>query len=285
MDHRLERFAALLVSVSLGLAVLAPRPGNAASMGAPPYKRVTFQSGGYTLVGYLYQPEGPGPSPVLIWNHGSEQNPAVGRQFDTVASYFVPAGYVVFAPVRRGHGASAGKYVVDRLKRTFKLQGRDEGLRQTVRLLDSEQLADQLAGLAFVKGLTFIDPERIVVAGCSYGGIQALLGAESGAGYKAAISLSPAALSWEQNIYLQIRLVEAVRRIQIPVMLIQPAKDASLAPARVLGAEAKRARTPLTVKVYPASGPAEEQSHCFGGASGIHVWADDAKAFFQSTLP
>jgi carboxymethylenebutenolidase len=275
----------MLVSGSLALAGLAPEAGIAAGTAAPPYKRVTFQSDGNALVGYLYQPEGLGPWPALIWNHGSEENPAVGRQFDTVASYFVPAGYAVFAPVRRGHGESEGKYVVDRIKRTFKLQGREEGLRQTVRLLDSEQLADQLAGLAFVKGLSIVDPERIVVAGCSYGGIQALLGAESGAGYKAAISLSPAALSWEQNIYLQIRLTEAVRRIHIPVLLVQPAKDASLAPSRILGAEAKRARTPLTVKVYPAAGPAEEQSHCFGGASGMHVWADDAKAFFQANLP
>ena len=285
MKHRRGRLTALLVSVSIVLAGMSPDAARAAGIGAPPYKRVTFQSDGHTLVGYLYQPEGPGPWPALVWNHGSEENPAVGRQFDTVASYFVPAGYAVFAPVRRGHGESEGKYIVERVKRTFKLQGREEGLRQTVRLLDSEQFADQLAGLAFLKGLTSIDAERIVVAGCSYGGIQALLGAESGAGYQAAISISPAALSWDQNIYLQIRLTEAVRRIHIPVLLIQPAKDASLAPSRVLGAEARRARTPLTIKVYPAAGPAEEQSHCFGGAGGMHVWADDAKAFLRANLP
>jgi dienelactone hydrolase len=136
-----------------------------------------------------------------------------------------------------------------------------------------------------VKRLPFVDPERIVSAGCSYGGIQALLGAESGAGYKAAISVSPGALMWERNDYLRERLVKAISVTHILVLLIQPAKDASLGPSHVLGAAALRAGSPLTVKVYPATGPANEQEHCFGGASGMHVWAEDAKSFLEAHLP
>ena len=154
----------------------------------------------------------------------------------------------------------------------------------TARLLETEQLADQLAGLEYVKQLPFVDADRIVVAGCSYGGIETLLGAEKGAGYKAAISISPAALSWDRNDYLRKMLVKSVGEIRIPVLLIQPAKDASLAPSQVLGAAAVRAGAPLTVKVYPATGPEKEQGHCFGGASGMHVWAADAKAFFEANL-
>jgi hypothetical protein len=36
--------------------------------------------------------------------------------------------------------------------------------------------------------------------------------------------------------------------------------------------------------VYPATGPEKEQGHCFGGAGGMHVWADDAKAFLEANL-
>jgi hypothetical protein len=53
----------------------------------------------------------------------------------------------------------------------------------------------------------------------------------------------------------------------------------------VLGAAAARAGKPLSVKVYPATGSSREETHCFGGASGMHVWADDAKAFFEANLP
>jgi carboxymethylenebutenolidase len=270
----LGRIGGLLAGVSLAIAVAAS-----------PATRVTFESDGLTLVGYLYHPEGSGPWPALIWNHGSEKNPAAGPQFETVASVFVPEGYLVFAPVRRGHGESEGDYIVDWMKFTARQQGNDEANRLTVRVLETEQLRDQLAGLSFVQQLPFVDSKRIVVAGCSYGGIETLLGAESGAGYKAAISISPAALSWERNEYLRARLVKAVGRIDIPVLLIQPSKDASLGPSQVLGAAAARAGKPLTAKVYPATGPEKEQGHCFGGASGMHVWADDAKAFFQAHLP
>ena len=272
-QYLLVSFAALFLGGSMGVAA-----------DASPGTKVTFESDGLTLVGYLYHPEGSGPWPALIWNHGSEKNPAAGPQFETVASTFVAAGYLVFAPARRGHGESEGDYVVDRLKFTMQQLGKDEANRLTVRLLETEQLADQLAALEYVKQLPFVDSERIVVAGCSYGGIETLLGAESGAGYKAAISISPAAMSWEGNEYLRSRLVKAVSRTNIPTLLIQPPKDPSLGPSQVLGAAAARAGKPLTVKVYPATGPEKEQGHCFGGASGMHIWADDAKAFLDANL-
>jgi hypothetical protein len=52
----------------------------------------------------------------------------------------------------------------------------------------------------------------------------------------------------------------------------------------VLGAEAARLGKPLTTKVYPDTGPEDERGHCFGGAKGMHVWADDAKAFLAANL-
>jgi dienelactone hydrolase len=172
---------------------------------------VTFKSGDHILFGVLYKPEGRGPFPALIWNHGSEKGPEAGPQFGSVASIFVPVGYVVFAPVRRGHGSSKGRYIIDVIKQTGATEGIQAAKRMTVQLLETEQLDDQLAGLAYLKQLPFVDRDRIVVAGCSYGGIQTLFGAERNVGYKAAISISPAALSWDGNPFLQERLVQSVR--------------------------------------------------------------------------
>jgi carboxymethylenebutenolidase len=247
-------------------------------------QRVTFKSGERALFGALYKPEGAGPFPALIWNHGSEKAPGAGPQFGSVASIFVPAGYVVFAPVRRGHGYSQGRYIVDAIRQTRAAEGAEAANRMAVHLLETEQLDDQLAGLAYAKQLAFVDPDRIAVAGCSYGGIQTLLGAERNVGYKAAISISPAALSWNNNPLLQKRLLQSLQGINIPVLLLQPARDASLEPSRVLGAEAARLGKPLTTKVYPDTGPEDERGHCFGGAKGMHVWADDAKAFLAANL-
>jgi carboxymethylenebutenolidase len=170
-------------------------------------QRVTFQSDGLTLVGFLFKPAGPGPFPGLIWNHGSEQNPGAGPEFDAVASIFVPAGYVVFAPMRRGHGESQGPYISDQVAQVKQAQGIEAARNFFVQQMSGPQLDDQLAGLAYLKSQPYVDANRLAVVGCSYGGIETLFAAERGAGFKAAVAESPGAESWEGNPALQARLL------------------------------------------------------------------------------
>ena len=274
----IRAFAAVLV---LGLLLTSPTRGQLNTTPGYSKERVTFKSDGLTLVGVVFKPEGPGPFPGLVWNHGSEKDPDAGPQFDAVAAIFVPAGYAVFAPVRRGHGNSEGPYIEQELHR----QRGAERNRLQVRFLEGAQLDDQLAGLAFFKGLPYVDPNRLVVAGCSYGGIQTLLAAERGAGYKAAVALSPAGLSWAGNPPLQDRLILATQRIEIPVFLLQPPQDASLEPTRVLGREFQRLGKPYRAKIYPSDIREDLQTHCFGGiARGGRVWAADVLDFLAEAI-
>src|SRR5258707_7854607 len=104
---RIWSAAVLAFAVSAG-AAQAPMPAK---------ERVSFKSHGLTLTGFLFKPDGPGPFPAILWNHGSEKNPGGGPQFDAVAGIFVPHGYVVFAPVRRGHQMSEGSYITDQIDR------------------------------------------------------------------------------------------------------------------------------------------------------------------------
>jgi carboxymethylenebutenolidase len=277
----------ILVVQRVAAAVLIVQLGITTATGQKPSynkQRVTYRSGGLTLVGFVYKPDGPGPFPTVIWNHGSEKNPGDGPQFDSVAEIFVPVGYAVFAPTRRGHGTSEGIYIADVLNAP-----RRDGLETRgsimVRLLETEQLEDQFAGILYAKSLSFVDQSRMVVAGCSFGGIQTLLAAERDGTFKAALPISPAAQTWDGNPEIRNRLTAAVRKITIPVLLIQPPKDDSLGPARVLGEEAKRARrVSFTAKVYPPTMPSSEQGHCFGGAKGMHNWGAEAAAFFDGVL-
>ena len=273
------------LAIAIGLLVaLSAAHGSAQVAPAFNKQRVTFKSGALTLVGYLYKPDGSGKFPAVLWNHGSERNPGGGPQFDTVASVFVPAGYAVFAPMRRGHSDSEGEHIADAMQRESALHGPEAGPRLGTKLLETSQLDDQLAGLALLKQQTFVDTSRLVVAGCSFGGIQTLLGAERNVGYRAAVSISPAAQSWARNPDLRARLMTAAKRITIPVFLLQPPKDDSLEPARVLGPELERRNALNRVKIYPAEGPEEQQVHCFGGAKGMHVWAADVLAFLKGAM-
>src|SRR5262249_19383079 len=129
--------SALIAAVALSSSAPAqPAPFNK--------KRVTFRNGGLRLDGYVYKPDGAGRFPTLIWNHGSEQDPGGRAQFDSVAAIFVPAGYVVMAPIRRGQGDSDGDYIQDRIAAAFQASGPEAAERLMVELMGSEQLSDQL---------------------------------------------------------------------------------------------------------------------------------------------
>jgi carboxymethylenebutenolidase len=272
-----------VLSAVAGVAVVV---GSVRQSGPFNKTKVTFKSGDLTLVGYAYHPNGNGPFPTVIWNHGSEKNPGGGPQFDSVAAVFVPAGYAVFAPVRRGHSDSQGKYIVDTLN-VLRALGNGSERATMVKLHDTEQIADQLAGVAYAKTLPFVDAKKLVVAGCSFGGIQTLIAAEraKAVGFRAAFPVSPAALTWQTTPEIQARLKQSVQAIEIPVLLIQPPKDASLEPARVLGDEAaRRGKKQFQTKIYPPTMPDDQQMHCFGGAMGMHNWASDAVKFFDTAV-
>ncbi|HVX41718.1 MAG TPA: prolyl oligopeptidase family serine peptidase [Gemmatimonadaceae bacterium] len=247
-------------------------------------QRITYRSGSLTLVADVYKPAGPGPFPLVIWNHGRAKSPE-RSEFDPVGAAFIDAGYVMVAPLRRGHADAPGTWIgaaVDSVRRRF---GADSAARTLTHLLETEQLDDQLAGLAAAKHLPFVDTTRIVVAGCSLGGVETLLGAEQPVGYRAGYAISTAAQNWNGNASLQARLLASVARIPIPIRMIQPPKDASVQPVIALEAEARRLGKPSFVaRVAPTTMPDSEQVHCFGGPAGMHNWFPAAVAFFDSVL-
>ncbi len=249
-------------------------------------KRVAFKNGPLWLEGYMFKPAGHGPFPVVVWNHGSENRPGAGAQFDNVARVFVPHGFVVFAPTRRGHDESDGPYLNTERARVIGAGGQRAGDSLVARRLPGEQLDDQLAGIAWLERVPFVDATRIVVAGCSFGGAQALLAAENGRarGIRAAVTMSPFAMNWDHNAQGRDRFVRGVSRVDVPVFLIQPPKDVSLGPSRDLGAEFRRLGKDYRGKIYPDTIPAEMQSHCFGGGQGDSVWAADVLSFVDSVL-
>jgi len=249
-------------------------------------KRVAYRNGSLWLEGYIFKPAGRGPFPVVVWSHGSEIRPGTGEQFDGIAQVFVPRGFVVFAPTRRGHDGSDGTYLNTERARAIAAGGQRAGDSLVARRLPTEQLDDQLAGITWLAHVPFVDASRIVVAGCSFGGVQALLAAEGGwaRGIRAAVAMSPFAMNWDHNAAARERLVRGVSRIDVPVFLIQPPKDVSLGPSRDLGAEFQRLGKDYRGKVYPDTIPAELQSHCFGGGQGNSIWAADVVSFVDSVL-
>src|SRR6266852_1510072 len=141
---------------------------------------VTFPSGEITLHGVLYKPEGTGRFPAVIYNHGSAPGMMSKEAFAALGPVFASHGWVFFGPYRRGQGlsASAGPYIGDQIAAAEKAGGLSAAAATMVRLLETDHFDDQFAALVWLRKQRFVQPNRIAVAGNSFGGIETVLGVE-----------------------------------------------------------------------------------------------------------
>ena len=271
--------AVILAACALGGKVFAAEMMKS----APPSEVVSFSSGSLTLKGLLWRPEGKGPFPVVLYNHGSGRD--YEKQFAALGPLFASRGYVLLAPYRRGHGLSAGQgeYIGDLLDRALKENGPEGRGRLMVKLLETDHLNDQLAALAYLKSLTFVDRNRIAVAGNSFGGIQTVLMAERGEGIRAAVDFAGAAQTWGRSPSMRERMLKAVRSAKVPIYFIQAENDQDLSPSRVLAAEMQRLGKPHKIKIFPSFGKTAEDGHSFGYFGG-EIWGPEVFAFLGETM-
>src|SRR5579871_5006078 len=178
---------------------------------------VVFPSGDITLHGVVYRPEGKGPFPAVVYNHGSAEGMISKTGFDALGPVFAKHGWVFFGPYRRGQGlsSSAGPYIGDQIADAQKKGGRRAGAATMVRLLETDHLNDQLAALTWLRTQRFVDPHRVAVAGTSFGGIEVVLGTEK-ASYCAGVNSAGAAQSWGNSPELQDLMTRAVRNSKAP---------------------------------------------------------------------
>ena len=244
-------------------------------------KIITFPSGIVTLHGVLYMPEGKGPFPAVLYNHGSAPGMLSNKAFAELGPLFASRGWIFFAPWRRGQGlsANAGPYIGDEIAAANKLGGLPAAATTAIRLLKTDHLNDQLAGLQWLQRQPFAMPSRIAVMGNSFGGIETILGAEHGR-YCAAIDASGAAESWALAPELQALLTESVQHAEAPIFFFQAANDYDLAPSKTLSDAMKKAGKKYEVKIYPAFGTSAEEGHSFA-YMGSATWAEDVFRFLK----
>jgi carboxymethylenebutenolidase len=242
---------------------------------------IAFQSGDITLHGDLYKPEGIGPFPAVVYNHGSAAGMLSKGAFDVLGPVFASHGWVFFGPYRRGQGlsASAGPYIGDQIAAAEKKGGISAGAAAMVRLLETDHLNDQLSALAWLRKQGFVQSNRIAVAGNSFGGIETVLGAERG-NYCAAVASAAGAQSWTSAPELQSLMSRAVRNATVPIFFFQAANDYDLSPSRTLSTVMKIAGRTYKMKIYPPYGNSVGDGHTFG-YFGAAVWADDVFRFLN----
>jgi carboxymethylenebutenolidase len=268
-----------LHAVTAMMLIVSPLPIKAGGQTLAAPHTVVVHSGSLTLRGLLWKPEGAGPFPAVLYNHGSGPQSDLTRPAK-LGPVFARHGYVILYLFRRGAGLSAdqGTDAETLMNRALAEHGQAGRNEVQLQLLEAE-LADVLAGLAVLRERSDVDAARIAMVGYSFGGQLTLLLAERHR-IRAAAVFAVAAGSWEGSPKLQHRLLEAVRRTTAPVFFIHAANDYSVAPGKVLNAEMARAGRSHRSKIYPAVGSTPRDGHDFIHQR-VSSWEADVFAFLD----
>lgn len=129
-----------------------------------------------TLEMVLYKPEGAGPFPTVVFNHGSTgigNNPALFKDTwapERLARWFTQRGWLVAFPQRRGRGQSDGLY-----DEGFTPKREHYSCDPALSLAGFDHaLVDIDAAVAWLQKSPDVDTTRMEIAGHSRGGILAI---------------------------------------------------------------------------------------------------------------
>jgi dienelactone hydrolase len=122
------------------------------------------------------KPQGQGPYPTIIFNHGSTgqgRNKAFYRRTwcpAVVASYFVERGWMIHFPQRRGRGKSGGSY-----GEGLAPDGSGYSCDVEIAIAGFERAVEDVdAVVRHLRGRSDVDQDRLIIGGVSRGGILAI---------------------------------------------------------------------------------------------------------------
>jgi dienelactone hydrolase len=254
-----------------------------------------YDSDNLRIAAYLYAPEGEGPFPVVIYNHGDRDDPRRSVDFKYIGDMLSRIGYVVLIPERRGYGKSEGNTVgeeigsdtEEKIRRREEI-GRDAG-EKLVRRLEAEA-TDVLNAIPYLEKLPNVDMNRLSIMGWSYGGIVTLFAA-SQKPFHAAIAQAPASQIWDLSAELQMALKEAARRMKSPVFISVAENDRTTAVVDELNKVLDDGKGVVHFKrIYQhfephcPPPPQDAPGHAIFRPEGMPIWKDEVLLFLSNLL-
>jgi dienelactone hydrolase len=222
----------------------------------------------------VFQPNGPGPFPLLIINHGKDPgrpNLQPRDRFYHMARAFVERGYAVMVPMRQGFANSTGRYS-------------DHGCDMTAN--GYTQADDIMDALKYAREQPWVDADRIVVAGQSYGGLATIaLGTRELPGVRGLINFAGGLRDDTDRCAWRSALVSAFSQYgansKLPSLWLYGENDSLFGPdlaARMHEAFARAGGHARLVE-YPAF---KRDSHgMVASRDGEKVWLSDTEKFLK----
>ena len=275
---------AFLFLVSASAVAETPTPGGP--------ETVVIHNGPVALHALVFRPQGPGPFPAILLNHGSGRTaeelkrlgPYEGNA-ERLGPLFVRHGYVFLYLFRRGVGPSTdqGANAVDLMNRESAKSGQEARNALQLGLLEGREMTDALAALKFLRALPEVSAHNVGVIGHSFGGSLTLLMAEREPDLRAIVVFSAAGYSFDRSPELRRRLVAALPRIEAPVFFIHAENDYSLSSGKALDLRLEQLGKPHRLKLYPPIGRTVDDGHDFLHL-GISTWEPDVLAFLDEHM-
>ncbi|WOD18196.1 dienelactone hydrolase family protein [Paraburkholderia kirstenboschensis] len=227
--------------------------------------------GDITLQTTVYKPDGAGPFPMIVFNHGKiPGDPRMQERSDPLpfAREFVRRGYVVVAPNRQGFGQSGGVYHQD---------GCD------VESNGMSQAGDVAAAVDYMSKQPYVDASHIVVAGTSHGGLATLAyGTQAAPGVRALINFSgglrqDACGDWQGNL---TRAFGAYGdKTKVPSLWMYGDNDSVWNAPLVAGMYAAYVAHGASAKMVDYGSYKNDAHRLVGDRDGVHVWWPAVEAF------
>ena len=253
---------------------------------------VVIHNGSATLHAVLWRPQGRGPFPAILLNHGSgrtredlERLGPYEQNAERLGPVFARHGYVFLYLFRRGVGLSSdqGANAVDLMNSESPAHGLEARNALQLQLLDNREMGDALSALKFLRAVPYVDAKDVALVGHSFGGSLTVLMAEREPNLRAVVVFSGAGYSFDRSPELRARLLAAVDHIAAPVFFIHAENDYSLSSGKVLDARRQQIGKPHRLKIYPPIGHTVDDGHDFLHL-GVNIWEPDVFAFLDENM-
>lgn len=222
----------------------------------------------------LYKPDGAGPFPVVVINHGKAYGDPrfQGRYRPALAArYFLQRGYAVVVPMRQGFSRSEGSYV---------------GVGCNLESNGEVQADDVQATLDYVVAQPWADKSKILVAGQSHGGWTTLaFGARNYPGVKGLVNFAgglrnDACSGWQNT--LARGAAEYAKTTQVPSLWFYGENDSffNLLTYRAMYAQYLAAGGRASLIAFGNFGT--DAHAMFGARAGTGIWQPELDKFLAS---
>ena len=146
----------------------------------------------------------------------------------------------------------------------------------------------RLAGIDYLRGLSYVDTKRLAVMGWSFGGVVSMLAAARGPAFLAAVDQAGGALTWDGNSHMRSALIAAAEKSTTPTLFMVAKNDRTTASVTTLADVFKKRNVPHKLVIYepftPSQGGRFAPGHALFSSQGVSLWENDVIEFLGRYL-